>query len=167
MRRRLAGPDAVSPDAVAIIPLDNGGRWLIDRDGHLFAEGSADAMPSGPAIACTPTEPIPAAVDVPAPATDTIAPEAIAPSAEGTPLPQPVAEPAPMPQPMAEPVPAATPVAEPAPEPPAATTWTVERGQSLWQIAQEAYGVSDVASTVSLVDLIFEHNRAQLTDPDL
>ena len=158
---------AVSADAVAIIPLDNGGRWLIDRDGHLFAEGSADATPSGPAIACTPTEHIPPAVDVPAPATETIAPEAIVPSAEGTPLPQPVAEPAPMPQPMAEPVPAAAPVAEPAPEPLASTTWTVERGQSLWQIAQEAYGVSDVASTVSLVELIFEHNRAHLTDPDV
>ena len=68
---------------------------------------------------------------------------------------------------MAESVPAAAPVAEPAPEPLASTTWTVERGQSLWQIAQEAYGVSDVVSTVSLVEVIFENNRAHLTDPDV
>ena len=68
---------------------------------------------------------------------------------------------------MAEPAPAEPPVAEPATEAPASTTWTVEPGQSLWQIVQEAYGVSDVASTVSLVELIFEHNRDQLTDPDV
>ena len=86
---------------------------------------------------------------------------------EPTPEPQPVAEPAPEPQPVAEPAPEPQPVAEPAPEPPAATTWTVSRGQSLWEIVQEAYGVSDVASTVSLVDQVFDHNRSQLTDPNL
>ena len=53
------------------------------------------------------------------------------------------------------------------PEAPASTTWTVEPGQSLWQIAKHAYGVSDVASTVALVDFIVEHNRDQLSDPDV
>ena len=46
-------------------------------------------------------------------------------------------------------------------------TWTVERGQSLWGIAQEAYGVSDTAATVSLVNLVFDHNRDVVSDPDV
>ena len=46
-------------------------------------------------------------------------------------------------------------------------TWTVERGQSLWGIAQEAYDVSDTAATVSLVNLVFDHNRDVVSDPDV
>ncbi len=165
-------PTAVSPAAVAIIPFDDGGRWLIDGDGQLFAEGSAASVHASQVIDCTPIEPIAGAVDVPAFAPDSPA-EAVLPVAaqqpvaEPVPVPRSAAEPTPEPQPVAEPAPLPQPVAEPAPEPPAATTWTVERGQSLWQIVQEFYGVSDVASTVSLVDLVFEHNRSQLTDPDL
>ena len=55
-----------------------------------------------------------------------------------------------------------------APDPAAATAtpWTVERGESLWSITQEAYGVSDVSSTVSLVGFVFDHNGDVLVDPD-
>ena len=45
--------------------------------------------------------------------------------------------------------------------------WTVERGQSLWGIAQTAYGISDAASTASAANAVFEHNRDQLTDPSV
>ena len=49
----------------------------------------------------------------------------------------------------------------------AATPWTVERGQSLWKITQTAYGVSESAANVSLVNFVFEHNRNVLADPDV
>ena len=45
--------------------------------------------------------------------------------------------------------------------------WTVAPGDSLWHIAQESYGVSDTGSTVSLVDFVFDHNRDELSDPDV
>ena len=38
---------ALSPAAVAVIPLDGGGRWVIDSDGRLFAEGPAAACRAG------------------------------------------------------------------------------------------------------------------------
>ena len=75
-------------------------------------------------------------------------------------------EPTPEPQPVTERAPEPQPVAVTAPEPPAATTWTSGRGQSLWEIVQEGYGISDVASTVSLVDQVFDQNRS-LTYPNL
>ena len=153
----------VSADAVAIIPLDDGGRWLIDRDGHLFAEGSAAAVHvrAGHRLHAHRADPEPRRragcrdrSDLPA----EVGRRRLR-SSRRLPSPPRLSRCRsrsrwPSPRTAAEP-----PVAEPAPEPPASTTWTVERGQSLWQIAQEAYGVSDVASTVSLVDLIFEHNR--------
>ena len=37
----LTDPVELSPAAVAVIPLDGGGHWLIDLDGRLFAEGAA------------------------------------------------------------------------------------------------------------------------------
>ena len=39
--------------------------------------------------------------------------------------------------------------------------------ESLWGIAQEAYGVSDTAATVSLVNLVFDNNRDVVSDPDV
>ncbi len=156
-------PSAVSPDAVAIIPVDDGGRWLIDRDGNLFAEGSAASVHSASTVACAPTEPVSSPVEQPAAALEA-PPAEVAPPAPEQP---PAAEPTPVQPAVAEPAPAEPPVAEPAAEAPASTTWTVEPGQSLWQIAKQAYGVSDVASTVALVDFIVEHNRDQLSDPDV
>jgi hypothetical protein len=119
---------ALSPAAIAVIPLDGGGRWLIDRDGRLFAEGAA-ADTWGACAA------------VPAPVTALPAPV--------TTLPAPVT---------AEPTAIAA---------DSATTWTVERGDSLWNIVQETYGVSEVGATVSFVNLVFDGNRDQLTDPNV
>ena len=78
----------------------------------------------------------------------------------------PIVEPAPAPaEPAAGPVePAPAPV-QPAPAP-AEREWTVEPNQSLWLIAQEAYGASDTATTVSLVGMLFDRNRDQLWDPN-
>jgi nucleoid-associated protein YgaU len=45
------------------------------------------------------------------------------------------------------------------------TTRTVEPGDSLWEIVQQTYGVSDVGAIVSMVDLVFDSNRDQLSDP--
>ena len=138
-----AGPEIVpdaatlSPAAVAIIPLHGGGRWLIDRDGRLFAEGSAAQVRRDSGVFCESVAPL-------APAAEPLTAVA-APAAE---LPPP-----------AEPV-------LPDPPAPAATWWTVARGDSLWRIAQETYGVSETAATVSFVNLVFDSNRDQLTDPN-
>ena len=61
----------------------------------------------------------------------------------------------------------AAPVADLAAAAPADSDWTVERGQSLWHIVQSAYAVSDVRTTMSLVESVFDANRDQLTDPDV
>jgi hypothetical protein len=128
----LTDPAALSPAAVAVIPVDGGGRWLIDSDGRLFAEGpAANTAPVG-GLGCAT-------------------------------IPAPVAAPAPAPQPPTSPAVAAptSPVAPPA------MTWTVAAGDSLWEISQETYGVSDTAATVSLVNLVFDHNRDLLSDPSV
>ena len=75
-------------------------------------------------------------------------------------------------QPIAPAEPASSPVVDvvpvvPEPAPAAPATWTVERGQSLWRIAQAAYGVSDVATTASLVDVVFDHNRDVVSEPSV
>jgi hypothetical protein len=49
---------ALSPTVVAIIPIDGGGRWLIDADGRVYAEGSADHVTRIAGIACAPAEPV-------------------------------------------------------------------------------------------------------------
>ena len=40
-------PPRSSPTAIAVIPIDGGGRWLIDADGRVFAEGSALHVAAG------------------------------------------------------------------------------------------------------------------------
>ena len=68
----LTAPDApasLSPAAVAIIPIAGGGRWLIDRDGRLFAEGSASRIASASGGACDAVEP---ATEAATPADDAI-----------------------------------------------------------------------------------------------
>jgi hypothetical protein len=217
VRNLSANAAELSPAAVAIIPLDGGGRWLIDRDGRLFAEGPAAHIQQTAGINCDSVEPAAkgvqraaVAVAVPAdaepaaeqmkPVSEAVQPvaEAVQPVAEAV---QPVAE-AVQPaaeqmkpvseavqpvaealqpvaealqpvaealQPVAEPTQPAQPVAAPAPATPAAQIpepWTVEPGQSLWAIVQEAYGASDVAATVSLIDTVFDFNRDQLWHPD-
>ena len=158
-----ASPDAnaLAADAVAIIPLGGGGRWLIDRQGHLFAEGEAAQVAPSSARSCD----SPAITPLPAPAAAVDA----APQTLEFPA---IAEPPP-----AEPTSAATtPDAPTASEPTtparaepavAPREWRVERGQSLWHIVQRAYGVSDTPTTVSLVEAVFAQNHAQLSDPDV
>jgi hypothetical protein len=140
---------ALSPKAVAVIPLSDGGRWVIDVDGRLHAEGPAARVDPVAGVDCdvvslrsTPVAPLvtPAPVEKPA---------------------APVAEPA---------TTVAAPVVEPEPEAdaPASTGdrwWMVEAGDSLWQIVQEAYGVSDDAQVAPLVNFVYETNRDQVADP--
>jgi hypothetical protein len=174
---------ALSRAAVAIIPIDGGGRWLIDPDGRLFAEGPAARIEPIAGIDCDTVEPVAMAVTR---AADTVASDAEAlPRAEpvqpvqpvpavqpfiepGQPV-QPVDAPVETPQPVLEPVQPVLSVGEPAPASPVAPTaneWTVAPGESLWGIVQEAYGASDVAATVSLIDTVFDFNRDQLWHPD-
>jgi murein DD-endopeptidase MepM/ murein hydrolase activator NlpD len=141
---------ALSPDAVAVIPLAGGGRWVIDRDGRLHAEGPA-AVTAGSAcdVVVTPLAVTRQAAPVAAaPVVDSATPP-VAESAATAPAAEPTLAPAP---------------AEPAPAP-AAGEWTVEPGESLWKISQTAYGVSETAATVALVDFVFDHNRDEVTDP--
>jgi Peptidase family M23 len=143
---------ALSPKAVAIIPLADGGQWVIDIDGRLHAEGPAARIEPLTGVDC----------DLVAPLIKDVAPLATAAPSDAQPAaPAPVAEPA-------------APVAEPEPDPesdaPAPTAdrdWTVQPGESLWRIVQDAYGVSDDAATAALVDLVFDINHDQLTDPSV
>ena len=162
-----AALDTLSPSAVAVIPLA-GGRWVIDRDGRLYAEGAAARVQPAAGVVCdqpVPTAPVaragaprsaagrrPLSVDAPVPA-------AIA--APAAALPVDAAVPAAAPSPVDAALPADDPV--PAPAAPTARRWTVEPGDCLWDIVQTAYGTSDVDATVALVDFVFEHNRDQLT----
>ena len=69
--------------------------------------------------------------------------------------------------PVAEPE---TPAPQAAPETPAPASvreWTVQPGESLWRIVQDTYGVSDDAEIAPLVNLVFESNRDQLSDPSV
>jgi len=138
----LTDPAELSPAAVSVIPIDGRGRWLIDPDGRLFAEGPAAHSGPPTGVGCVGT---PAPVLTPAPAA----------------TPAPAVEPAPAPLISSD---APAPSAPVAPYP---MTWTVERGESLWGIAQEAYAVSATAATVSLVNLVFDHNRDVVSDPDV
>jgi murein DD-endopeptidase MepM/ murein hydrolase activator NlpD len=142
--------EALSPSAVAVIPLSGGGRWVIDADGRLHAEGPAAEIQPAAGVDCATVEPLPVESPV---------------AAAADPAPAPIADPSPEPA-----VPAAQ-VADPRPEPtaPAPTSgrWTVEPGDSLWHIVQRAYGTSGTAATASAVMFVFDHNRDQLTDPNL
>ena len=138
----LTDPVDLSPAAVAVIPIDGGGRWLIDPDGRLYAEGPAARTAPAAGVDCAGT-----------PAPD--------------PTPVPVVRPTPIEAPAPEPLVAPAAPAPSLPVPPSPMTWTVERGESLWRIAQEAYGVSDTAATVSLVNLVFDENRDVVTDPNV
>jgi hypothetical protein len=136
---------ALSPKAVAVIPLADGGRWVIDTDGRLHAEGPAAHSDPVPGIDCS---------NIVAPRIEDVAPP-VAPTA-------PAAEPAmPAPAPTA---PAADPVA---PAPTAEREWTVQSGDSLWRIVQNAYGVSDDEQIAPLVNLVFETNRDEVADPSV
>ena len=143
---------ALSPKAVAVIPLADGGRWVIDTDGRLHAEGPAAHIDPVPGVAC----------NIVAPRIADVAP-LVAPA---PPAPAPVEAPA---APVAEPeAPVAAPVAEPVADAPASSGdrwWMVASGDSLWQIVQEAYGVSDDAQIAPLVNLVFETNRDEVADP--
>ena len=56
-------PRALSPAAVAIIPINGGGRWLIDRDGRLFADGLAARVDRASGTACEVVQPVVEVVD--------------------------------------------------------------------------------------------------------
>jgi hypothetical protein len=141
---------ALSPKAVAIIPLSDGGRWVIDVDGRLHAEGPAARIDPAVGVDCAVVPPRTTAVaPLATPATQPVAP-APAPTAELDP------EPAPEPAPE-EDAPAPTPIRE----------WIVQPGDSLWRIVQDAYGVSDDAQIEPLVNFVFESNRDQLADPSV
>jgi hypothetical protein len=128
----------LSPAATSVIAIDGVGRWVIDVDGNLAAEGSAASIEPAVGVDCAVTEQRAEAVNLPA-----------------------VEEPAPVA------VPAPAPPAESTPAATADMPWLVEPGQSLWRIVQQAYGVSDDAATVSAVNVVFDHNRDQLTDPNV
>ena len=53
-------PDAaaLSPTVVAVIPIDGGGRWLIDASGLVYAEGSAAYVSRIAGLACPPADPV-------------------------------------------------------------------------------------------------------------
>jgi Peptidase family M23 len=133
--------EALSPSAVAVIPLADGGRWVIDADGRLYAEGPAARVQPAPGVDC-------AIVQTPTAALAAAAPVAA--------LASPVAAPAPAPAAAAAPAPA-----------PAGDRWTVEPGDSLWHIVKRSYGTTDDAATAAVVGFVFEHNRDQLTDPNM
>jgi hypothetical protein len=139
--------DTLSPSAVAVIPLSGGGRWVIDRDGRLYAEGPAGRVQPAAGADCDDLVPA-------APVTVGAAP---------APLPPPVA--ADSTAPVDLPVPTDDPVQ--APVAAVSRRWTVEPGDCLWDIVQTAYGTIDVGATVALVDFVFEHNHAQLSSPSV
>ena len=160
--------ETLSASAVAVIPLA-GGRWVIDADGRLYADGPAARIQPAAGVKCdnlVPTAP----VAVPATqATSTAAPVTV-PADTTVPtdgsarfdVPMPVDTPMPVdvPMPVDDPVPAAA-VAS------ATRRWTVEPGDCLWDIVQAAYGTSDVDATVALIEFVFEHNRDELASPSV
>ncbi len=149
--------EALSPAAVAVIPLAGGGRWVIDVDGRLHAEGPAAEIAPAAGVDCSTAEPpavaAPAVIAAAAPVADPASHIAV-------PAPEPTA-PTPTPE-------SAAPMPTPAPEPaPSGHTWTVEPGDNLWHIVQRVYGTSNKAATASAVMFVFDHNRDQLADPNL
>jgi murein DD-endopeptidase MepM/ murein hydrolase activator NlpD len=127
----LTDPRELSPAAVAVVPLDGGGHWLIDLDGRLFADGAASRTVPARGVDCS-------VVTAPL-GTRASASRLVSRAAAATAPSNPVA--------------------------PSPSTWTVERGESLWEIVQEAYGVSATAATASLVDDVLDHNRDVIGDP--
>jgi murein DD-endopeptidase MepM/ murein hydrolase activator NlpD len=149
--------EALAPSAVAVIPLFGGGRWVIDADGRLHAEGPAARIQPVAGVDCA-NVPVPAPAPVPAPVVAAPAAAAVV----AAPAPAPVVAPAPAP------VVAAPAQALPAPAPATAPgRWTVEPGDSLWHIVQTHYGTSGTAATAAQVDRVFNANRDLLTDPNL
>ena len=53
--------EGLSPSAVAVIPFADGGRWVIDVDGRLYAEGPAARIQPAAGIGCATVEPVAAA----------------------------------------------------------------------------------------------------------
>jgi hypothetical protein len=134
--------EALTSSAVAVIPLADGGRWVIDADGRLHAEGPAARVQPLAGDDCAMVQPL--ADAAPAPAATTPIPVSPSPSA-------------------AVPMPAGT-----EPMPAAATVlWTVEPGDTLWRIVQHSYHTTDAAATAAMVRFVYDHNGSQLTDPSL
>jgi murein DD-endopeptidase MepM/ murein hydrolase activator NlpD len=161
----LTDPADLSPAAIEVAPIDGAGHWWIDPDGRLSADGAA-ARVAGAEAGCAET---PAAVEEPAPvataAPDQGAAEVPTAAPAGASQGAPTSEPA---QPdLLPPTTVATEPESPAPADRPESAWTVARGDSLWKIAQEAYGVSDTAATASIVNLVFEHNRDVVRDPNV
>ena len=133
--------EALAPSAVAVIPLADGGRWVIDADGRLHAEGPAARVQPVAVDNCAIVQPL-------ADAARLRTPIAVLPS------PTPSA---------AVPAPAGS-VPMPAP---ASDRWTVEPGDTLWRIVQRSYHTTDEAATAAMVRFVIDHNGSQLTDPNL
>ena len=130
--------EALSPSAVAVIPLADGGRWVIDADGRLHAEGPAAGSSRPPArLRHRPAARHGPAASAAANRRPVVAATARRPRARGTPAGA------------------------------AGDRWTVEPGDSLWHIVQRSYRTTDEAATAALVGFVFDHNRDQLTDPNL
>jgi hypothetical protein len=139
---------ALSPTAVAVIPIDGGGRWVIDRDGRLSAEGPAGRIDPVAGPRCPSVQSLVRAVE---PVVERTRPAGDSDPAQPATAPEPAerlpADPQPT-KPVATPVP---PAAEPAPVAPAAADWNVAPGDTLRHIAQEVYGASGTAATASMV----------------
>jgi murein DD-endopeptidase MepM/ murein hydrolase activator NlpD len=153
-RRETCAPNAawtntpledLSSAAVAVIPLADGGRWVIDADGRLHAEGPAARIEPAAGVDCAIVPPVAPAPAGPSAATPIAAPSSPTPSAD---------------------VPAPA-VAEPAAPAPAGDRWTVEPGDTLWHIVRRSYHTTDRGATAAMVGFVFERNRDQLTDPNL
>jgi LysM repeat protein len=134
----LSDAAALSPAAVTIAPIEGSGRWLIDSDGRLSADGLAARVDPVAGISCEVVQPVVEVDEVLVQAADPVVAAEV--PVAGTGAPDPAAAPA--------------------------TPWTVERGETLWSISQEAYGVSDVSSTVALVGFVFDYNGNLLVDPN-
>ena len=58
--------EALAPSAVAVIPLADGGRWVIDADGRLHAEGPAARVEPVAGVDCATVQPVADAAAAPA-----------------------------------------------------------------------------------------------------
>jgi hypothetical protein len=136
--------EELAPSAVAVIPLADGGRWVIDANGRLHAEGPA-ARVQPVAGDCATVQPLTDAAAGPATTTPIAAgPSPTAPAAVLAPA-----------------------GAVPMPLTAASDRWTVEPGDTLWRIVQRSYHTTDEAGTAAMVRFVVDHNGSQLTDPNL